>query len=104
MVDAITADEVIQWSRLDNLDSTDTANLDAVVNAVNKLVTDWHGASWPSGCHHGAVMLAARGFRRRNSPGGVESMGEMGGVYTPRYDADLDRHLRINDWAAPKVG
>lgn len=101
MADSITVDEVARWS---GIDDRNDANLAAVVKAVNALVTDWHGETWPAGCHHGAVMLAARGYRRRNSPGGVESMGEMGGVYTPRYDADLDRHLRINDWALPAVG
>lgn len=100
MADSITAQEVATWSGIDNPDE----NLENVVEAVNALVTDWHGEKWPPGCHHGAVMLAARGYRRRNSPGGVESMGEMGAVYTPRYDADLDRHLRINQYAMPQVG
>ncbi|WP_146743886.1 hypothetical protein [Corynebacterium heidelbergense] len=96
----ITTAEVARWARIDAADP----DLAACVDTVNALVTDWHGEQWPPGAHQGAVMLAARYHRRRNSPGGVETFGDSGAAYIPRYDADLDRLLRINAWATPQVG
>lgn len=75
-----------------------------VIDAVNGMVTQWHGETWPPGVHLGAVMLAARLYRRRNSPAGVESFTDMGASYVARYDSDLDRQLRINGWLPPRVG
>ncbi|WP_282939126.1 hypothetical protein [Corynebacterium auriscanis] len=98
----ITADNVAAWMKSDI--PPDDAELARCVQTVNELVTSWHGEQWPPGADTGAVMLAARLHRRRNSPGGVESFGEAGAAYIPRYDADLDRLLRINDWAVPQVG
>lgn len=100
MADSITVTEVAAWARL----SSDDPELKICVEAVNELVSSWHGDSWPRGAHLGAVMLAARYHRRRNSPGGVETFGDGGAAYVPRYDADLDRLLRINAWASPQVG
>lgn len=101
-MDSITAEQVAQWAKGD-LDASDPTLIECV-DTVNRLVTSWHGDQWPAGADLGAVMLAARLHRRRNSPGGVESFGDMGASYIPRYDADLDRLLRINDWKAPQVG
>ena len=75
-----------------------------VVAAVNAQVTVWHGDDWPAGVQLGAIMLAARLHRRRNSPAGVEAAGELGPVYVARYDSDLDRNLQIGAWAPPRVG
>lgn len=52
----------------------------------------------------GALMLAARLHRRRNSSTGVESVSEVGATYVSRYDNDLDRQLRIGAWLPPRVG
>lgn len=56
--------------------------------------------------YHGAVMLAARYWRRRNSPGGTESFGPDGVIgYVARIDPDIERALRIGPaWARPAVG
>ena len=62
------------------------------------------GDEWPGGVELGAIMLAARLHRRRNSAAGVETFSEMGASYVSRYDADLDRQLRINAWTPPVVG
>ena len=102
MSDSITAEQVAAWMKSDV--QADDPLLKRCIDTVNDLVTSWHGATWPQGADLGAVMLASRLYRRRNSPGGVESFGDMGAAYVPRYDADLDRLLRINDWAAPQVG
>ena len=53
--------------------------------------------------YQAAVMLAARLFRRRNSPGGVETFGESV-TYVSRYDPEIARALRTGLWALPGVG
>lgn len=50
-----------------------------------------------------AVMLAARVYRRRNSPAGVEVMGESI-AYASRYDPEIDRALRTGFFSSPQVG
>lgn len=75
-----------------------------IVNSVNAMVTEWHGNKWPGGVELGAIMLAARLHRRRNSAAGVETLSEMGASYVSRYDVDLDRQLRINAYTPPVVG
>ncbi len=68
----------------------------AVVPAVNSFVRRLHGdTDWSADVVQGAVMLAARLTRRRNSPAGVESFGELGATYVSRYDPDLDRLLGL---------
>lgn len=79
-------------------------HVSVIVDAVNGMVTEWHGEDWPAGVELGAVMLASRLHRRRNSPAGVESFGDLGASYVSRYDSDLDRQLRINSWTPPAVG
>jgi hypothetical protein len=54
--------------------------------------------------YQGAVMYAARSFRRRNSPTGVQSFGEAGVSFVARWDADIDRALRTGAFTPPAVG
>ena len=49
----------------------------------------------------GAVMLVGRLWRRRGSPGGIDSITEAGPVYVARFDPDISRLLALN---APQVG
>lgn len=89
--------------------STAAAELAPVVAAVDALVRSYNdapddGEDWPANLKLGAVMLAARMYRRRNSPAGVESMGELGPVYVSRNDPDLAQLLKIGRYAAPRVG
>lgn len=79
-------------------------HLKIIVDAVNGMINEWHGEKWPAGVELGAIMLAARLHRRRNSAAGVETFSDMGASYVSRYDADLDRQLRINAWTPPVVG
>jgi hypothetical protein len=51
----------------------------------------------------GAVQLAARIYRRRLSSGGIESFGDNV-LYTPRFDPEIERALRIGAYAMPGVG
>lgn len=52
----------------------------------------------------GAVMLASRLFRRRNSPGGVEAMTEAGATYVARTDSDVSRLLQLDVFQPPRIG
>lgn len=77
-----------------------------IVAAVTALIESYHGARdpWPSNLQLGATMLAGRIYRRRNSPAGVESLGELGPVYVSRNDPDLAQLLKIGRYAEPRVG
>lgn len=59
-------------------------------------------ADYPD-AYQGAVMMAARVVRRRNSPAGIESFGESV-TYVAAYDPDLDRFLRRGRYRLPGVG
>ena len=52
----------------------------------------------------GALMLAGRLYRRKNSLSGVEALGDTGALYVARTDPDIARLLRIEQHATPKVG
>lgn len=87
--------------------------LEAVCEAVTALIVSYvdfaiptttSGIAWPADIALGAKMLAARLYRRRNSPGGVESLGELGPVYVSRNDPDLAQLLRLGRFARPQVG
>lgn len=78
--------------------------------AVLAAVARWHDLDpdefdqWPADRREGAVMLAARLHRRRNSPAGVESFNELGPVYVSRRDPDVAMLLGLAEWATPRVG
>ena len=80
-----------------------------MIAAVVALVARWRPL--PSGVteygadiKQGAVMLAARVWRRRNSPSGVESFADLTPVYVSRNDPDIAMMLGIGAYATPKVG
>lgn len=86
----------------------DRAELEAVVAAVNSLVTDWKGLAAgdevAASVRFGSLMLAARVYRRRNSPAGVEALGELGPVYVSRNDPDLSMMLGLGSYRTPMIG
>lgn len=49
----------------------------------------------------GTVKLAARWYRRRNTPGGIEAFGDAGAAYVSRTDPDVAALLRLR---TPQVG
>jgi hypothetical protein len=55
-----------------------------------------------SEAYQGGVMYAAREFRRRNSPAGIEVFGENTSFVT-RYDTDIERALHTGAWAPPVI-
>lgn len=52
--------------------------------------------------YQGAVMYAAREYRRRNSPAGIEAFGETTN-FVSRYDPDIERALQTGSYANPIV-
>lgn len=51
--------------------------------------------------HDGTVKLAARLYRRRNTPSGIEAFGDAGAAYVARGDPEVRMLLRL---ATPRVG
>jgi len=85
------------------------AMLAGPVAATAALVRRWCAAGadpaeWPADITEGAVMLAARLHRRRNSPAGVESFNELGAVYVQRNDPDIAMLLGIGAYLPPRIG
>lgn len=109
---AITDADVKAWLKLG--DTADDDLITDVVAATTAYVATipyvlaldpevWPPGLWPSDVTQGAIMLAARLYRRRNTPSGVESFVE-GAVYLPRRDHDVDMLLHQGFYAPKFVG
>ena len=99
-------------------DSDDDEELGDIVAAVNAVVRRWPVSNaavdtsetadpdrpWPADIARGATMLAARLFRRKGSPAGVEAFGSLGGAYVMRTDPDIAMLLQLGTWSGPQVG
>ncbi len=88
-------------------DDTVDPGLSTTVDAINALVSQWRplaDADWSANIKHGATMLAARVWRRRNSPAGVESYGDLGPTYVRRNDPDVAILLGMGFYTEPQVG
>lgn len=93
------------------LPDTATDAVAEVVAAVNSMVAIPFGwlaptasGEWAPHHVHGATMLAARLYRRRHSPAGVETFGAEGAVYVQRNDPDVAMLLGLGAYARPVVG
>ncbi|MNW52381.1 hypothetical protein D3C74_298990 [compost metagenome] len=108
----ITATDVIEWLELRTV-TTDDFHLQLIVPAVNSYVDSLPSiervtledgtTNWAGTTQLGAVMLASRLYRRKNSPHGIESVGDMS-TYVSRYDSDISRLLHIDTFRKPLVG
>lgn len=94
-------------------DARDDDRLAGIVAAVNVKVRRWPVgvlavdlADWSTAADavEGATLLAARLFRRKNSPAGVETFGNEGAAYVVRMDPDVALLLRLGNHAGPVVG
>lgn len=96
------------WLKIDRPD--DDGILATIAVAVTSLIEDLPDVrrtdtgAWADSTHTAALMLAARLYRRRNSPAGVEAFANQGAVYVSRYDSDIARLLRIDSYTPPRVG
>lgn len=111
----IESQDVEKWLHdADQPYSPDDEHVELVVATVNDYVdrlpsvprisgTDG-STSWAPSAKFGAILLAARLVRRRNSPAGIESFTADGATYITRHDPDIAMMLRVGRQAAPKVG
>lgn len=98
-------------AQLSITDAGDDTELTSIVDAVNNEVRTWSISQdavgqpeWPARIVQGCTMLAARLFRRKGSPAGVEAFGSLGGAYVMRTDPDIAMLLKLGTWARPQVG
>lgn len=105
----VNRDQVKAYAQIK--DNVDDARIDRIVDAVNALVRDlpiaqraMDAPDWPARITEGAVMLAGRLWRRKQSPDGVAAANDFGPVYVQRNDPDIALMLEIGDHAKPAVG
>ncbi len=100
-------------SHLTMNDSRDDARVQSIVDAVNHVVRSWpcsaqavEAPDWSGAPDvvEGATMLAARLWRRKGSPAGVEAMGTLGATYVMRNDPDIALLLQLGAYSGPQVG
>lgn len=109
-----SSDDVKEWLKLP---AGDDVYVDRAVSSANAYVAGLPvvaalgfmpdgttPADWTDDINLGAVMLASRLYRRRNSAAGVEAITEAGAQYVARYDSDISRLLKIDGYQKPQVG
>lgn len=109
MAEHTDSDRVRLWL---NLNATDDPDLvAAVVEAANSVTARYVGEvsaetiPSESDASLAATMLAARLYRRRNSPEGVQGVTPDGlAIGIVRSDPDIARLLRIDQFSTPQVG
>lgn len=86
----------------------DHVELPGVVAAVNSLVLGWltpgPDGDWAAHHRYGATLLAARFYRRKDSPAGFQMQGMEAAVYVSRNDPDVAQLLGLGAFAPPRVG
>jgi hypothetical protein len=78
-----------------------------VVEAVNSLCPTWLAKpadGWRPHQHLGATMLAARLYRRKDSPGGMADFGIEGATYVSGNWPDVALLLGIGNYGVGRVG
>jgi hypothetical protein len=110
-VTPITPADVKAWLKIDAGDTADDAILQAICDAVMAWVSALPYVAgldpeldWPPDVRQGAVQLAARWFRRRLSPSGIDAITDAGAVYVARADPEISQLLHLDRWAHPRVG
>jgi hypothetical protein len=80
--------------------ATDAAN--SWASMLPHAPADDSAALWPSFVL-GVELLATRWYKRKFTPEGVGSVGDVP-LYVPRRDPDVDQLLRVGPYAPPRVG
>lgn len=101
---------VKEWLRVNDQDTKDDGLLREVCAAAEPYVERCRPEfATPDGTYKpdaetykGAVMYAARMYRRRNSPAGIEVFNDAAS-FVSRYDPEIDRALQTGDWARPVI-
>jgi hypothetical protein len=78
------------------------------VAAVNSLIRGWLSPApdgeWSPHHSYGATLLAARFYRRKDSPAGFQLQGMEAAAYVSRNDPDVAQLLGLGSYAPPRVG
>lgn len=110
----LSPDDVKSWLRLNSQDTSDDAEILAVCAQTEPyvqrcrpewIVTAADGTTTyvpDDETYQGARMYAAREYRRRNSPSGIETFGDVTS-FVARYDPDIDRALQTGAYGRPVV-
>jgi hypothetical protein len=112
----LAPDDVKSWLRLNNEDASDDALILAVCAQTEPYVercrpewmlpdpADTTATKYQPDAetYQGARMYAARQYRRRNSPAGIEVFGDVTS-FVARYDPDIDRALQTGAYARPVI-
>lgn len=113
MAEYTTADRVRGWLQLTPGNEGEDAIITDCVDAANSVVGRYAGEDVPADgsvpsatdCRVAATMLAARLYRRRNSPEGIQGITPEGvAIGIVRSDADIARLLRIDSYTVPMIG
>ncbi|AKI28621.1 hypothetical protein GMA5_7 [Gordonia phage GMA5] len=103
-----TVDAVAGWLKVPEgaLGEAERAHIAEVVPAVNSWIGTFRDITPPAPAHivRGAVMLAGRIVRRRNSPAGIESFGDLGATYVARWDPDINMLLGLGGYRELVIG
>jgi hypothetical protein len=110
-VEPVTPAAVKAWLKIPADDTDDDAILQGICDAVMAWVYGLPyvaaldpALDWPADVRQGAVQLAARWFRRRLSPSGIDAITDAGAVYVARSDPEISQLLHLDSWAFPAVG
>lgn len=103
--------DVKDWLRLNGQDASDDVLIHSVCASAEIYAercrpefatVDPSGFAPDAECYLAAKMYAAKLYRRRNSPAGIETFGETTS-FISRFDVDIDRGLHTGDFAGPIV-
>jgi hypothetical protein len=110
-VDPIGPADVKAWLKIDPSDTTDDEILVPICDATMAYVAALPyvagldpALDWPADVRLGTTMLAAKLYRRRLSPSGIDAVTDAGAVYVARADPDVARLLHLDSQAYPRVG
>jgi len=110
-VTPITPVDVKAWLKIPADDTDDDQILQSICDAVMVWVSALpyvagldHEFDWPADVRQGAVQLAARWYRRRLSPSGIDAITDAGAVYVARSDPEISQLLHLDNWAYPRIG
>ena len=109
----LAPDDVKAWLRMNASDTDDDDLINRCCAMAEPYVQRCRDEFWvdvdgvrtyvpDAEAYSGGVMYAAREYRRRNSPAGVEMFGETVSFVT-RYDTDIERALHTGAWAPPVI-
>lgn len=106
-LDLTTVAEVnVLLGRTDEEDAPDPA-VETVVRAVCSLVPRWRvkpAGGWDDATRYGAALLAARLYRRKDSPGGMAEFGTEGAAYVSGNWPDVALFLGIGTYSVGRPG